>query len=255
VLRRLPESSLGQRMAARATAAVRLERRPSGRDRLVVEPPDALDAALRRDGAGTTPARGTGAAAWLLEEIVAGTPLPVWTDRFGRPPGAVVQLARGHAWEMPLLHGWSRAAVAQRDPGWATALVTTNAAVLREEVRWDLHLLLPPAELARIAAEALRRGDALANRLLALHPGDWPDELTAAVLDTIARRARTDQHSWQLAELCRAAGLAMPPHVAPGIAAFVTRLEQEPADPSRIRPVAELARTLTFRHEMLQEFA
>jgi hypothetical protein len=127
--------------------------------------------------------------------------------------------------------------------------------VLREEVRWDLHLLLPPAELARIAAEALRRGDALANRLLTLHPGDWPDEVTAAVLDTIARRARADQHSWQLAELCRAAGLAMPPHVAPSIAAFVTRLEQEPADPSRIRPVAELARTLTFRHEMLQEFA
>ena len=255
LLRRLLESSLGRRMATRATAAVRLERRPSGPDRLVVEPPDTLDAALRRDGAGTTPARGTGSAAWFLEEIVAGTPLRVWTDRFGRPPGAVVELARGHAWEIPLLHGWSRAAVAQRDPGWATALVTSNAAVLREEVRWDLHLLLPPAELARIAAEALRRGDAQANRLLALHPGDWPDELTAAVLDTIAGRARADQHSWQLAELCRAAGLAMPPHVAPGIVAFVTRLEQEPTEPSRIRPVAELARTLTFRHEMLQEFA
>jgi hypothetical protein len=47
----------------------------------------------------------------------------------------------------------------------------------------------------------------------------------------------------------------MPPWFAVDIAALATRLEQEPADPSRIRPVAELARTLTFRHEMLQEFA
>jgi Family of unknown function (DUF5691) len=221
----------------------------------VVEPPDALDADLRRDGVGATPGRGAGAAAWLLEEILAGTPLTLWTTRFGRPPAAVVELARGHDWELPLLHGWARAAIAQRDPGWATALVTSNAAALREALRWDLHLLLPPAELARIAADVLRRADPVANRLLALHPGDWPDELTAAVLDTIARRARTDQHGWQLAELCRAAALAMPPRVAPQIAALADRLGQEPADPTRIRPVAELARILTFRHEMLQEFA
>jgi hypothetical protein len=129
------------------------------------------------------------------------------------------------------------------------------AARLPEAVRWDLHLLLPPAELARIAADLLRREDPIANRLLTLHGGDWPDELAMAVFDAIGRRARTDQHNWQLAELCRAAALAMPPRFAAYIAALAARLEQEPADPSRIRPVAELARTLTFRHEMLQEFA
>jgi hypothetical protein len=158
-----------------------------------------------------------------------------------------------------LLHGWARAAIAQRDTEWATALVAGDAhnstTRLREAIRWDLHLLLPPAELARIAADFLRRDDPLTNRLLALLRGDWPDALTGAVLDAIARRARTDQHNWQLAELCRAAAPAMPPRFAPHIAALAVRLEQEPADPSRIRPVAELARTLTFRHEMLQEFA
>jgi hypothetical protein len=159
---------------------------------------------------------------------------------------------------MPLLHGWARAAVAQRDAEWATALVAGDAhgpmARLREAVRWDVHLLLPPDELARIAADFVRRDDPLANRLLALYRGDWPDRLTAAVLDAIGRRARTDQHGWQLAELCRAAALAMPPRFAPHLAALAVRLEQQPADPSRIRPVAELARTLTFRHEMFQEF-
>jgi hypothetical protein len=253
LLRRLPESSLGRRMAARAQAAVRLERRPSGRERLVVEPPDVLDTDLRRDGVGATPARGTGAALWLLEEILAGTPLTLWTTRLDRPPGAILQLIRGHDWETALLHGWARAAIAQREQAWATALVANDAhnpaARLREAVRWDLHLLLPPAEMARIAADFLRRDDPLANRFLALQGGEWPDELATAVLDAIVRRARTDQHSWQLAELCRAAGLAFPPRYAPDIAALAARLEEER------RPVAELARTLTFRHEMLQEFA
>jgi hypothetical protein len=160
---------------------------------------------------------------------------------------------------MPLLHGWARAAIAQRDANWATALVAADAhgptARLREATRWDLHLLLPPAELARIAADFVRRDDPLANRLLALHSGDWPDELTAAVLDAIGRRVHTDQHSWRLAELCRAAALAMPPRFAPYLAALAARLDQETADPSRIRPLADLARTLTFRHEMFQEFA
>ncbi len=224
-----------------------------------MDPPGELDAGLRRDGVSATPARGIGAGAWLLEEIVAGTPLSAWTPRFGRDAGAVIGLVRGHDWESPLRHGWARAAIAQRDTAWAGALVAGDARAdaggLREAVRWDLHLVLPPAELARIAADFLRREDHLAHRLLAVHQGDWPDELAVAVIETIARRARTDRHSWQLSELCRSAALAMPPRYAPHVARLADQLGHEPADPSRIRPVAELARTLTFRHEMHMEFA
>lgn len=245
-------------MAARARAAVRLERRTLGRDRLVVSPPAELTTELRRDGVAAQPSRGTGVQAWLLEEVVAGTPLGTWTEAFDRSPAAVVELARGNDWETPLLHGWAKAAIVQADSAWAVALVRNDSrdsgAGLREAVRWDLHLLLPPADLARIAADFLRREDHLAHRLLAVHPGAWPDELAVAVIETIAHRARTDKHSWQLAELCRAAALAMPPAYATHIAGLAEQLDQQPADPSRIRPVADLARTLTFRHEMLMEF-
>jgi hypothetical protein len=263
MLRRLPGSAHARRMTERALAAVRLDRRTLGRDRLIVEPPGDLDAELRRDGVAATPGRGIGIGAWLLEEIVAGTPLAVWTPAYGRTPEAVIDLARGHDWESPLLHGWAKAAIAQNHPGWADALVSNDArstaAGLREAVRWDLHLVLPPAELARIAADFLRREDHLANRLLAVHSssnpgGDWPDELAVAVIETIARRARTDRHSWQLSELCRSAALAMPPRYATAVAQLAAQLDQEPADLSRVRPVAELARTLTFRHEMHLEF-
>jgi len=258
LLQRLPGSALGRRMAERATAAVRLERRTFGRDRLVITPPAELTAELRRDGVAAQPARGTGVQAWLLEEVIAGTPLPAWTAAFGRDAAAVVDLARGNDWETPLLHGWAKAAIVQGDSAWASALVRNdareNTAGLREAVRWDLHLLLPPADLARIAADFLRREDHLAHRLLAVHPGAWPDELAVAVIETIAHRARTDRHSWQLAELCRAAALAMPPAYASHVSKLAAQLDHDSADPSRVRPVADLARILTFRHEMLQEF-
>ncbi|BFU43585.1 SWIM zinc finger family protein [Krasilnikovia sp. MM14-A1004] len=255
LLRRLPGSGLSRRMAQRAHAAVRLER--AGGERLAVDPPQTLDAALRRDGVAATPARGMGIGAWLLEEVVAGTPLDTWCTAFGRDAAAVVELGRGHDWATPLLHGWAKAAIAERDPAWAAALLAADsrrgAAGLREAVRWDLHLILPPAELGRLAADALRREDHVAHRLLAVHPGRWPDELAVAVIETIAHRARTDRHSWQLGELCRAAAMAMPTGYAAAVARLAAELDAEPADPSRVRPVAELARTLTFRHEMLQE--
>ncbi|MET0493695.1 MAG: SWIM zinc finger family protein [Actinoplanes sp.] len=259
LLQRLPGSALGRRMAERAQVAVQLEHRTFGKDRLLVTPPEELTSDLRRDGVSAQPSRGTGVQAWLLEEVIARTPLSTWTETIARSPAAVVDLAKGHDWETPLLHGWAKAAIAQADPAWASALVRNDArestAGLREAVRWDLHLLLPPADLARIAADFLRREDHLAHRLLAVHPGAWPDELAVAVAETIAHRARTDKHSWQLAELCRAAALAMPPKYATYLAGLAEQLDQEPAaDPSRVRPVAELARTLTFRSEMLQEF-
>ncbi|HEV7963797.1 MAG TPA: SWIM zinc finger family protein [Actinoplanes sp.] len=258
LVRRLPGSALSRRMIERARAAVRLERRSFGRDRLLVDPPQAADPALLRDGVAATPTRGTGIGAWLLEEILAGTPLSTWTEAFDRKPPDVVDLARGHDWETPLMHGWAKAAIVQGDSAWAEALLDAEsrkgAAGLREAVRWDLHLILPPAELGRLAAEALRREDHVAHRLLAVHPGRWPDELALAVTETIAHRARTDRHSWQLGELCRAAAMAMPTSYAAPIERLAAQLDQEPADLSRVRPVAELARTLAFRHEMLQEF-
>lgn len=243
LLRRLPGSGLRARMAERARALVR-----PGADRLLVTPPEELDAALRRDGVAATPARGIGVSAWLLEEVVAGAPLDTWSD-----PTTMLRLVRGNDWETPLLHGWAKAAVVQQDTAWASALLRDASAALRESVRWDLHLVLPPDELGRLAADALRRDDPLANRLLALHPGHWPEELSVAVLETIAHRARTDRHTWQLGELCRAAGLSMPPGYADLVARLALQLDQEPADSSRVRPVADLARTLTFRHEMFDE--
>ncbi|GIF03670.1 SWIM zinc finger family protein [Actinoplanes siamensis] len=247
LLRHLPGAALGQRMRQRAHAAVRLVL--GDPVRLAVRPPGELDAALRRDGVGAGPAHGAGAGAWLLEEVLAGTPLDSWTEL---EPTGYLALARGNDWATPLVHGWAKAAVTQRDVRWATALLGADRGVLREAVRWDLHLVLPPRELARLAAEALRTEDGSAHRLLALHPGPWPERLSVTVLETIARRARTDRHTWQLGELCRTAAPAMPPEYADLTGRLAATLQPE-VDPSRVRPVADLARALVFREEMIGE--
>jgi hypothetical protein len=45
----------------------------------------------------------------------------------------------------------------------------------------------------------------------------------------------------------------MPPGYADLVGRLALQLDQEPADASRVRPVADLARTLTFRQQMLDE--
>ncbi|MBO4209648.1 SWIM zinc finger family protein [Micromonospora echinofusca] len=265
LLRRLPGSGLRQRMADRALAVVRLDD-----DRLVVDPPAGCDAAMRRDGVDPQPPRGVGPGAWLLEEILAATPLATWTDLTGRPPAGLLALPVGDDWAPVLRRGWARAAVDQQDVAWADALVDgvdaptgRQSADLPDALRWRLHELLPADRLTRLAADTLRSDPNRAHRLLGLHPGPWPDELADTVADTIGRRARGNDNTWHLAELCRLAALAMPPHYTDRISRLAEALDADGTgatevptrtDAARVRTVSQLAAVLAFRSEMHKEF-
>jgi hypothetical protein len=124
VLAALPGSALGQRMARRAAGCLRVERGVRG-TRLIVTPPADCDAAMRRDG--VTSRRGGGLAEMdarthLLYEVLARTPLRTWTGQFGRTAEQILAVPSG-AWAPVLFTGWSRAAMAQRDQDWMTALI------------------------------------------------------------------------------------------------------------------------------------
>ena len=123
LLARLPGSALGQRMAGRALGCLRLARGVSG-TRLVASPPAECDAAMRRDGIARGPGSRSQLAdqAHLLLEVLARTPLPSWTDEFGRSANQVLAVPAG-AWAPVLFTGWSRAAIAQRDQEWMAALI------------------------------------------------------------------------------------------------------------------------------------
>ena len=124
LLARLPGSALGQRMARRAAGCLRIDQGVRG-TRLIVTPPADCDAAMRRDG--VTSRRGGGPAEMdgrthLLHEVLARTPLRTWTGQFGRTAEQILAVPSG-AWAPVLFTGWSRAAMAQRDQDWMTALV------------------------------------------------------------------------------------------------------------------------------------
>jgi hypothetical protein len=124
LLARLPGSALGQRMAQRALGCLRIERDVRGA-RLIVVPPAGCDAAMRRDG--VTSRQGGGlqemdGRTHLLHEVLTRSPLGIWTGQFGRTAEQVLAVSSG-AWAPVLFAGWSRAAMAQRDQEWMTALI------------------------------------------------------------------------------------------------------------------------------------
>ncbi len=120
----LLEAALGQRMAGRALSCLRIERGIRG-TRLIISPPAECDASMRRDGIAPGPAAGRSQLAdrtRLMLEVLARTPLRTWTHAFAMPPATIVSLRSGD-WAPVLYTGWTRAAIAQRDQDWMTALI------------------------------------------------------------------------------------------------------------------------------------
>ncbi|MFI6231299.1 DUF5691 domain-containing protein [Micromonospora echinospora] len=260
LLRQLPESGLRRRMTERATACVRLDTSGTA---LTVDPPRECDPAMRRDGVDPQPPRGTGAAAWLLEEVLAGTPLATWTAAFGRTPAEVVALAAGDDWGPALRRGWARAAVEERAGDWADALVAgarptgrQSRNALPETLLWQLYEVLPAERLGTMVADALRTDPGRANRLLGMLSQDWSPELSGAVADAIGVWARAEgRNSWYLAEVCRIASTSATPGLTERFHRLTEELTGEGVDPSRVRAVGQLAAVLAFRTEMHKEFA
>ncbi|WBB80723.1 SWIM zinc finger family protein [Micromonospora sp. WMMD882] len=257
LLRQLPDSALRRRTTQRALGCVRPS--PDGRG-LVVEAPKECDRAMRRDGVDPQPPRGVGVGAWLLIETLAHTPLSTWTTLLGRDPAQVVALPVVDDWAPVLRQGWARAAAEQRDPAWAQALVDaagTGRAGDRQlpgQALWPLYAIMPAGRLAKMITHALRGDPHRANQLLRLHPGDWSDELTGAVVDAIENRARDKGNHWHLTELCRLCAVPAAPGAAGRVRQLADELEQTDAEPTAVRAVAQLAAVLTFRSEMHKEF-
>ena len=161
LLAALPGSALGQLMAGRALRCLRIERGIRG-TRLVVSPPAGSDASMRRDGIAPGPAAGRSQLAdltRLMLEVIARTPLRTWTDAFAMPAATIVTLRSGD-WAPVLYTGWSRAAIAQRDQDWITALIIEAVTGRPPGSPAENEAL---SQLARRADPALGAPDALAG--------------------------------------------------------------------------------------------
>ena len=220
-LAHLPSSALAARMLERARQHVRVER--AARERLVVDPPGELDAALLRDGVAKRARAGLGERASWLAGILEATPLDGLQAHLGRAPAEALALPGAEDWHAMLLPALATAAVRQRDAGWAEALL--QAGVDRQ----GLGEVLPPAARERLLLAAAA-ADGLAGApvsLLTAH-GRWSETLTRGVLHALDR-ARDPK--------------AVPPQLAYAIAAH--------GDPSRADQADELADRLAIHDERL----
>jgi len=255
LLRKLPGSALGARMAARTAASVHF-----ADDALAVTAPSTIDASMLRDDVDPSPPRGVGLGSWLLEEVVSATPLEFWTTLTGRDPAGMLALPVADGWQPVLLRGLARATAAQRDPTWAAALLDFADAApaepagdgLGDRLTWPLLEVLPGGERGRRVAAALRRDTAAGIRLLHFCTGDWSEELAAAALRAMAVLA--PDNAWQLSELCRLAMPAMPPSFVDRVETLVRSLDGLPEGRRSARYLAQLAAVLAFRHDMIEEF-
>jgi len=222
-------------------------------------------------------------AAWL-REILARTPLSTWTEAFELPPMDIVCLplttpvrrpgapsaglpgahagpSDGEAAQRRVgdgdgrlardVHiGWARAALRQRDAGWARALLKGGVVVDEPAALADLLAVLPAAEREPAAADLIRWVDGHPDLLRVLErvPGPWTGLLAAAVVATLTSAAKRPTHRDEhtLTQLCRLADQRLDPVVA-------SRLDS--VGPAAPRAVRELITTLRFRDEMLKELA
>ncbi|MEU4832490.1 DUF5691 domain-containing protein [Streptosporangium sp. NPDC023615] len=237
LLSRLPDSRLGQRMAERVARHLTVKGgRILGNGKILVTPPETCDAAMERDGIRAKAPRGTGEKSWWLQQLVARTPLAVWTRLFGGSPRDIVRM-KVVDWRREVAAGWVRAAVVQGDPVWARELFLDDPLA-------DLLAVLPPAERETMAVDFVRhhadRHGRLVDRLVGV-PAPWGPDLTLAVLEKIIKLSSGTQ-SWYVGEVTRLAG----ERVDPGLHETVRRFSPEP-------PIQEVAALLRFRDDMLKE--
>ncbi|MEV5684100.1 DUF5691 domain-containing protein [Streptomyces sp. NPDC052164] len=177
LLSALPGSALAGRMAARAASCVNPDRTGGGA-RIAVEAPHECDTGMQRDGVVPVPPTGRGERSWWLGQLVEAAPLTIWPKRFGgRTAQEIVALPVADDWAGELHAAWCRAAVRQRDPKWARALLGSPAT--------------PPSNGPGTASLAER------SKLLATLPGD---ERAGWVADFIAAHGLSE--AFQLLGVC-----------------------------------------------------
>ncbi|MFE7774197.1 DUF5691 domain-containing protein [Streptomyces sp. NPDC057445] len=216
LLSALPRSALAARMAARAATCVGPDR-TDGAAGIVVEAPHECDADMQRDGVVPTPPSARGQRSWWLGQLVESAPLSIWPERLGgRTAEEIVALPVADDWGDELHAAWCRAAVRQRDPEWARALLGAPAAPpstgpgtssLAERAKL-LETLSEEERAGWVAAFISAHGLSEAFQLLGVCTVPWAEPLGRAVVDALDIARDGGSYPWSfsgvmgLAERC-----------------------------------------------------
>uniref|UniRef100_A0AAU2VS12 DUF5691 domain-containing protein n=1 Tax=Streptomyces sp. NBC_00008 TaxID=2903610 RepID=A0AAU2VS12_9ACTN len=239
LLSALPGSALARRMADRALSCVSPGLTGTGPS-VAVEAPHECDAAMQRDGVVALPPTGRGERSWWLGQLVESSPLSIWPARFGgREAREIVALPVADGWSEELHAAWCRAAVRQRDPEWARALLGApsippsngpGTASLAE--RSKLLIVLPAAERAAWVAEFIAaHGLSEAFQLLGVCPTPWAEPLGRSVVDALDIARDAGSYPWSFSGVMGLAERCLNPAEADRLEVLTTTPD-EPADAS-----------------------
>ncbi|MFF8830523.1 DUF5691 domain-containing protein [Streptomyces sp. NPDC015131] len=268
LLSALPRSAFARRMAERASTCVGLDR-TGGEAVITVEAPHECDAGMQRDGVLPDPPSGRGERSWWLGQLVEAAPLSVWPARLGgRTPAAVVALPVADDWRDELHAAWCRAAVRQRDPDWARALLGPPAtppasgpgtSSLAE--RSKLLSVLPGEERAAwVAGFIAAHGLSEAFQLLGVCAVPWAEPLGRAVVDALDIARDAGSYPWSFSGVMGLAERCLDPGQADRLE-VLTAVPDEPEDASPgaggywSEAFQRLVATLRLRSTMLAELA
>ncbi|MFF3834690.1 DUF5691 domain-containing protein [Streptomyces sp. NPDC002458] len=268
LLSALPGSALARRMAARATTCVNPDR-TGGAVSVAVEAPHECDAAMQRDGVVPVPPSGRGERSWWLGQLVEAAPLGVWRERFdGRTAQELVMLPVADGWAGELHAAWCRAAVRQRDPDWARALLGAPSTPLANgpgtaslAERSKLLATLPSSERALwVAGFIAAHGLSEAFQLLGVCSVPWDGPLGRAVVDALDIARDAGSYPWSFSGVMGLAERCLNPAEADRLAVLTTT----PDEPEGASPGAggywseafqRLVSTLRLRAAMDAELA
>ncbi|MFF5101863.1 DUF5691 domain-containing protein [Streptomyces sp. NPDC000134] len=266
LLSALPGSALAARMAARALTCVSVDRSRTT-PTLVVEAPHECDAAMERDGVVPKPPAGRGERSWWFGQLVEATPLGVWSGRLGgRTPGEIVALPVADDWQGELHGAWCRAAVRQRDAGWARALLGPPTApeaggpgAVSLAERAKLLGTLGAGERAEwVAGFIATHGLSEAFQLLGVCAVPWAAPLGGAVVDALNIARDAGNYPWSFSGVMGLAERCLHPSEASRLDGLLA-IPDEPEDASPgaggywAEAFQRLVTTLRLRAAMTEE--
>ncbi|MCH0563960.1 MULTISPECIES: DUF5691 domain-containing protein [unclassified Streptomyces] len=268
LLSALPGSALATRMAVRAAACVAVDRAP-GPPTLVVEAPHECDAGMERDGVVAKAPPGRGERSWWLGQLVEAAPLGTWSGRLGgRTAREIVSLPVADDWQGELHAAWCRAAVRQRDPRWAHALLGAPSApeaggpgALSLAERARLLATLEADERAQwVAGFIAVHGLSEAFQLLGVCAVPWAAPLGRAVVDALNIARDAGSYPWSFSGVMGLAERCLDPaHTARLDGLLAVPDEAEGASPGAGGYWAEafqrLVTTLRLRAAMAEELS
>ncbi|HBE18795.1 MAG TPA: hypothetical protein DEG17_11630 [Cyanobacteria bacterium UBA11149] len=268
LLAHLPESRLCQRMATRVTSALIIKQ---NRHRLHLDfnLSHGSDEGMLRDGIDSKNSpKLLGKKAWQILQIVAATPLSLWSQINDISPIEWIQAAKRSEWDRTLVDGWVVAALRQKNPEWAEVLLSMHHnfngyLVNHNQSIQGLINALPPQRQDTFFIKFLQENKTIfdtqnsAFSLLRHYRYPWSHEFTMALIDTLAYHLKrtTNPYDWTLRSAFQDFACYIPLSLVPVISVIIPKIVPKNASWASfwIEAIDDFMALLNFRVEMMKE--